>query len=140
MLASTDPIITTHILSTMLMAGIAWFVQIVHYPLFSKVGNEYFPEYLKGHSILTTFIVSPLMLIEVCTGGFLFHKYPQEKIFFIGFVLLIVIWFSTFLIQVPRQNILGKGFKQKAYEELIFSNCIRTALWTMRMIIFVFFF
>lgn len=140
MLVNGDSLVTTHILSTMLMTGIALFIQIVHYPLFAKVGKEYFEQYMKGHSFLTTFVVSPIMLTELCTGGLLLYRNPEEKAFLIGFIFLAVIWFTTFILQVPRQNILSKGFNQTAFEELIFASCIRTSMWTIRMVVFVFFY
>lgn len=140
MLIENNPLVTTHIVSTILMAGIAWFIQIVHYPLFAKVGKEYFQEYIKGHSFFTTFVVTPIMLTELSTGGILLFRHPEENAFLIGFIFLAVIWFTTFILQVPRQNTLGRGFNQTAFEELIFASCIRTSMWTIRMVVFVFFF
>lgn len=139
MLVDGNPLLTTHIVSTMLMAGIAWFVQIVHYPLFEKVGRENFKEYLKGHSMLATFLIAPLMTLEAYTGGMLFFQDPKDQVYYVGFLILIAIWGSTFLLQVPMHNSLEDGFNQKSFERLVLSNCIRTALWTTRLVVFVFF-
>lgn len=117
------------------MAGIAWFVQVVHYPLFEKVGRESFKEYLKGHSKLATFLIAPLMTIEAYTGGILLYQNPKNSYFIIGFFIIVLIWASTFLIQVPKHNILEKGFDQLAYKELVLSNYIRTLLWTVRIFV-----
>ena len=46
------------------MVGIIWLVQIVHYPLFSRVGAAGFAIYSGAHSRLTGLVVGPPMLVE----------------------------------------------------------------------------
>jgi hypothetical protein len=50
------------------MLGLIWFVQIVHYPLFSSVGEREFAGYEIQHSRLTAFVVGPPMLIEALSA------------------------------------------------------------------------
>lgn len=38
--------------TTLFMAGVTWFVQVVHYPSFSRVGDAAFPEYERHHVAL----------------------------------------------------------------------------------------
>ena len=40
------------------MASIAWFVQVVHYPLFGLVGSEAFGLYHEGHLRRTGWVVT----------------------------------------------------------------------------------
>lgn len=54
--------------STLMMTGVIWFVQVVHYPLFAEVGRAEFAQYEASHSGLTTLIVAPLMLVELITA------------------------------------------------------------------------
>ena len=37
-------ILLTQVFATLFMVGLIWFVQIVHYPLYAKVGREQFSE------------------------------------------------------------------------------------------------
>jgi len=57
--------------TTLLMTGVIWFVQVVHYPLFAGVGEERFVAYQATHSRSTTVVVAPLMTIELVTSGLL---------------------------------------------------------------------
>ena len=48
--------------ATLFMVGVIWFVQVVHYLLFSLVGGEGFALYSEAHSRLTTYVVGPPIL------------------------------------------------------------------------------
>jgi hypothetical protein len=46
---------------------------------------------------------------------------------------LILIWISTFLIQVPLHGILEKRADQRAVSLLALTNWIQTILWSLRL-------
>ena len=50
--------------ATLFMVSVIWFVQMVHYPLFARVGQEKFALYSGAHSRLTPYVVGPPMLVE----------------------------------------------------------------------------
>ena len=50
--------------ATLFMVCVIWFVQVVHYPLFSRVGGEAFAPYSEAHSRPTTYVVGPPMIVE----------------------------------------------------------------------------
>lgn len=50
------------------MVGVIWFVQVVHYPLFVRVGPSGFSTYSGAHSRLTGYVVGPPMLVEMATA------------------------------------------------------------------------
>lgn len=117
------------------MTGVIWFVQIVHYPLFAGVGERDFAPYEARHTWLTGWVVAPPMLLELATGAALLWRRPevvpwQEVIF--GFALLGVIWLSTYLLQIPRHSVLGKGFDAAAHRGLVLTNWLRTLAWSLR--------
>lgn len=117
------------------MVGLIWFVQVVHYPLFGRVGIEDFPSYAEAHSRLTTWIVGPPMLLEASTAVILLFARPEgvpAALVWIGAVLLAVVWLSTALLQVPRHTTLGLGFDADAHRLLVLSNWVRTAAWSLR--------
>lgn len=130
-----------NLLTTFYMLGIIWFVQIVHYPLFSFASKENFPEFAREHSRLATYVVIFPMIIELFTSlllVFLAKSFELKLYFFIGFLLVLIIWFSTFFLQVPQHKKLGNGFDQKAHKYLVNSNWVRTACWTLRSIICIY--
>ena len=61
-------ILLTQFASTLFMVGLIWFVQIVHYPLFAGVGADQFSQYEQQHQQLTTYVVMPVMLLELATA------------------------------------------------------------------------
>ena len=62
------PVLLANLAATFVMVGIIWFVQIVHYPLFARVGTTGFPAYSAAHSRLTGLVVGPPMLAEAATA------------------------------------------------------------------------
>ena len=72
-------LLLANLASTWGMVGLIWFVQIVHYPLFAKVGEPNFATYEEIHQRLTTLVVLPLMFTELLTAAFLVF-YPPEGI------------------------------------------------------------
>jgi hypothetical protein len=57
-------VLLAHLAATLFMVGVIWFVQMVHYPLFSRIGPEKFSLYSEARSRLTTHVVGPPMLVE----------------------------------------------------------------------------
>jgi hypothetical protein len=130
-----DLLLTTHLAATLFMTGVIWFVQVVHYPLFSMMGRSEFSKYEERHAALTNWIVGPPMLVELATALLLFWIRPADVSTWnlsIGLALLIVIWLSTALVQVPCHNALKRGFDAAAHRRLVWTNWVRTAGWSLR--------
>ena len=132
-----DPIILACLVSTAAMTGLIWFVQVVHYPLFEAVGRDAFVEYERRHTVLTTYVVMPLMLVELGTSLWLAYQPPRGATleFQVGAVLVVLIWLSTFLLQVPKHRVLETQFDRQTWQSLVQSNWIRTILWTAHLTI-----
>lgn len=126
-----------HLVATVFMTGLIWFVQVVHYPLFARVGREAFREYESAHTRLTSLVVGPAMLVEAaCAALILIHSlsHAELDVFWpaLGVGLLVVIWFSTALVQVPCHRALERGFDEGVARRLVRSNWARTVAWTAR--------
>jgi hypothetical protein len=124
-----------HLAATLFMTGVIWFVQVVHYPLFSAVGRSEFPSYAKKHAARTTWIVAPPMLVELASALLLFRIRPADVSTWelsIGLSLLAVIWVSTALVQVPCHDVLQKGFDAAVCRRLVRTNWVRTVAWSLR--------
>ncbi len=128
-------LLLAHLAATLFMVGLIWFVQIVHYPLFSRVGEKDFPLYSEAHSRLTSYVVGPPMLLEAATALLLVFRRPEGvplHLTLVGLALVAAIWLSTALLQVPRHTTLGSGFDGSAWNGLVRTNWIRTVAWSAR--------
>ena len=134
-------ILIAHLVSTAMMAGLIWFVQVVHYPLMRAVMTSEFPMYSQNHVRLTGYVVAPLMLIELATAVWLIFITPSETpiwLWLINLATILFLWLSTFLIQVPIHNKLVQGRDEAAIDKLVRTNWIRTILWTSRVVFLCF--
>lgn len=129
-----------HAFATLYMTGLIWFVQLVHYPLMAKVGPDGFAEYQRLHERRTGWAVGPAMLVEAVTAVLLVIAGPdgfQAGIAWAGLTLVVLLWLSTALIQVPCHRKLERGFDAAVHRKLVVSNRLRTALWSARGVLVV---
>jgi hypothetical protein len=124
--------------ATIFMTGLIWFVQVVHYPLFARVGNSEFPAYSRAHQTLTTLVVGPPMLVEALTAALLVVVRPtgvSAALSWTGLALVAMIWLSTAALQVPSHAKLVQGFDPAIGSFLVQTNWIRTVGWTARAVV-----
>ena len=126
-----DAILTLQMISTLFMCGLIWFVQIVHYPLMAQVGIEGFKDYERKHKSLTTWVVALPMLCEAGSAAGLLWLNPS-RISFLSFGLVVVIWASTLIWQIPAHEALQQGFEERVHQKLVRTNWVRTFAWTIR--------
>ena len=125
-----------HLVTTVAMFGLIVFVQVVHYPLMSKVGRESSAAYAKAHTDRTGLVVGPLMLPELATAIWLVAFPPAPDLVLaarVGLVLLVGIWIVTALASVPCHRRLLEGFDLATHRRLVRTNWMRTALWAGRV-------
>lgn len=128
-------VLLLHAAATLLMGGVAWFVQLVHYPLFAAAGADRFPAYAVEHQRRTTWLVAPLMLAEAGTAVALLARTPPgvaPALAWAGAAALAAVWASTFLLQVPRHRLLAAAWDERAASGLVTTSAVRTAAWTAR--------
>lgn len=85
--------------ATWFMAGLHWFVQVVHYPLFADVGTDRFIAYHARHSDRTTLVVLPAMAAELATSAWLVVDQSQgtsATLVLAGLALAILTWAARF--------------------------------------------
>ena len=126
--------------ATLLMTGLIWFVQIVHYPLFAAVGEEDFVPYARRHAILTGYVVGAPMLLELASA--LLALAPSLRVAFVthraavlSVILVLFLWVVTGVIQVPVHERLGTRRDAMQIRWLIRSNWLRTAAWSARSVL-----
>ena len=119
-----------HAAATLFMAGLIWFVQVVHYPLFRRLGPTDAAGYAQEHARRTGWVVGPMMLAELVLGLTLAARGGPAA--WVALALLGVIWASTAWIQVPLHRRLAVAPDPAAVERLVRTNWIRTGAWTLR--------
>jgi len=123
---------------TLGMAGVIWLVQIAHYPLQMYVDRTQFIDYQNAHMRRITYVVGPLMLIEAGAAAWLLFipmPGPNQLLAWIGMGLVLLLWISTLILQVPCHWKLEQGWNENAYRRLIATNWVRTVGWTGRSVI-----
>ncbi len=130
----TTGLLNVHAACTLMMAGLIWMVQLVHYPLFARVGPETFALYEREHTRRITWLVGPLMVAEALTAGSLLvlGGPALRRPALAGAVLLGIIWASTALLQVPCHERLSRAWEAAAFTRLVHTNWIRTIAWSIR--------
>ncbi len=121
------------------MCGIIWYVQAVQYPSFKNLSERRFIEIHRHHVKRTGFVVIPPMLTEFLTSALLlYYNTPVDFINMAGLSVVIAIWVSTFLIQLPIHQKLQLGYNDKLVNRLIRTNWLRTGLWSLKVILFLY--
>jgi hypothetical protein len=127
-------LLLANLCATLFMTGVAWFVQVVHYPLFDLVGREAFGTYHERHSTLTTRVVLVPMTVELLTSAALLIERPQgvgPSAVWTGLALAAATWASTALVQVPQHRELD----HTRVRRLVAQNWPRTAAWTAHAVV-----
>jgi len=128
----------TQVATTWAMTGIIWFVQLVQYPSFAQVDSASFLRFHAHHSNAISFIVAPLMVAEAFSAiAFLWEPLSVQTAWqvWLGIGLIVFIWASTFLLQVPAHSRLGSGFEEASWRMLVRSNWLRTIAWSARAVL-----
>lgn len=124
-----------HLGTTLYLVGVIWLVQLLVYPSMAQVGAEGYAAYHNLHTSRITPVVAPAMILELLTAIYLVFV-PFEAVdyryFGFGAALVLIIWISTFFLQVPLHEQLAKGFDADVQARLVLTNWIRTIAWTLR--------
>ena len=117
------------------MFGVIIVTQIVNYPLlldFFKFDLEILH---KSYVNKISIIVIPFMLLELFIA--LYLVYNDTYLSYTNLGLLIIIYLSTFFIQVPIHDKIKYNTNIRLLKKLISSNWIRTSSWFLKSIISV---
>lgn len=128
-------IFLAHLGTTIYLVGVIWLVQLLVYPAMGHVGADGYATYHNLHTSRISPVVAPAMIIELLTAiyfVFVPDKAIDYRYFWFGLALVLVIWASTFFVQVPLHEKLARGFESDVQSRLVFTNWIRTIAWTMR--------
>jgi len=128
-------LLLVHAAVTWFMVGLIWTIQLVHYPLFSRVGESEFAGYENEHTRRMGRLLVVPAGAEVVTGAALVWGRPPEVgllAVLIAGALLVAIWIITAIVHVPLHSRLERGYSAVAAARLVAANWLRTGLWTAR--------
>jgi hypothetical protein len=129
-------LLAAHAFVTLFMTGLIWFVQVVHYPLFDRVGKAEFAGYEQQNTRRTGWVVGGPMLLELGLAAALAWSAGGIAAW-CGLGLLGIIWLSTAVGQVPLHRRLERGFDEAAHRRLVLGNWVRTIAWSLRGVLAV---
>lgn len=128
-------VLLANLVATVVMIGVIWFVQIVHYPLLSVVPVEAAAATAVEHQRRTGFVVAAPMAVEGVTTLALLVAVPDGVAAWmpwVGGVLLAVALGSTVFLSVPRHARMAANPDARVGRELVVTNWPRTIAWTAR--------
>ncbi|MAV64911.1 MAG: hypothetical protein CBC84_000890 [Pelagibacteraceae bacterium TMED124] len=120
-----------------ILIGVIIVTQLVSYPLFLKVPKQSFSNYHSLYTNRISIIVIPLMIVEVFITFYILFNFYYSIYAQMLFFALMIVWLSTFLIQVPLHNCISGIKNTKNIKELIYSNWIRTFFWIIKLILMI---
>lgn len=135
-----NAVLLASVASTLFMVGLAWFVQVVHYPLFPMVGEAGFPAFHDAHSRSTALVVIFPMTVELLSSIALAVDPPEGTglLALAGAILAIAIWVLTAAVLAPMHGRIGReGPTTPNLGRLVRLSWPRTILWTLHGVVVV---
>lgn len=133
-MGTTTVVVLAHAASTLVLVGIIWTVQWVHYPLMALVGPERFVAYERAHAPrMAAVVMLPWTVQGVTTAWLLVAPPPGTPRWLIAAaaVAAAVPVLVTVVASVPAHGRLGAGFDAHVHRRLVVTNWLRTAAWTV---------
>ena len=119
------------------LVSLVLMTQFITYPTFLNIDKDKFSDYHRKYVNNISFIVAPVMLIELLTLSLIAYL-SSEFLIIKSLFLLLVIWLTTFFIMIPSHNRISKSFNIKEIKSLINYNWIRTILWSFKLLVIIF--
>ncbi|MFL2995339.1 MAG: hypothetical protein ACJZ1Y_06965 [Candidatus Neomarinimicrobiota bacterium] len=126
-----------HFVSTSLMVGIIWVIQLLHYPAFNFIKESDYVEFQHFHMQRISFIVVPVMILELFSA-FMLVYYFRSNLLILCLIILLFIWLITFVFFTKLHQSLLDGYDKKIVDKLVKINWSRTVLWSLRLIILIY--
>ena len=127
-------LLKVNFISTSLMVGVIWVIDLLHYPSFNFINDKKYIEFQHFQMQRISFIVIPAMLIELASALLLAYFF-RSSLTIILLALLLGVWAVTFIFFTNMHQKLTNGYNQSIVDRLIQINWSRTILWSLRLII-----
>lgn len=120
-------------ISSWFAVGSVWTMQILNYPLLTRVGTEDFAAYERAHNRRFAIVMGPPVAVAILSLVALALPGPRrvgEAELFAAAGLMVIIITLTALFAAPAHARLANGFDRRAYDRLILSSWLRTLAWS----------
>ena len=137
MISFNNIVFMFHFISTSIMVGVIWIIQLVHYPTFLYIDKQKYFNFQKFHMSKVSYLVMPTMTVELISGIYMLldsENLIENNLFLLAFSFLILNWVITGLVFVKIHNSLLIEYKMQTILLLVKLNWIRTILWSLRLI------
>jgi len=127
-------VVIAHLASTLVLVGVIWTIQLVHYPAFADVDAASFPAFHAAHSARITLVVAPPWLVEGVTTAALLVSSPASVprwLVWAGAAAALVPVAVTVAVSVPAHTALASGFDAAVHARLVTTNWWRTIAWSL---------
>jgi hypothetical protein len=128
-----------HASATLILAGVSWFMQVVHLPLFRRVGDRVFARYMDAELRVSVLLVAGLALVELLTAVSVLLYRPGGLPVWMplaGLLLLVPAWVAGLMMFAPSGR-LTAGFNSDDHRRLLQLNRMRVLAWTSRSVLVV---
>lgn len=120
---------------TLYNSGVIWVLQLNHYPLYAKVGQREFRDYLTAHNGLILLpIVLPSIAAFISSLLLLWQRpveIPSWSVWLVNSLNAATL-LSTIFVQGKAHNALAlDGYSEILIRRVITTNWLRTAAWTI---------
>jgi hypothetical protein len=125
---------------TLVMVGVIWFVQLVHYPLLALIGRDRAAEVAREHQRRTGWVVGAPMAVEGVTTLILLANRPDGVSVLLPWVaacFLAVALGCTVLLSVPLHEKMANQPDETVGQRLVTTNWPRTIAWSVRGVLVV---
>lgn len=108
-------------------------VQIIIYPSFHSISNEFFSSWHYNYMKSISMIIGPLMLIQVFI--IITQCLTQSNLInYASLISLLIVWIATITFSIPCHNELQSiGYNNIVVNRLISTNWIRTIFWMITL-------
>ncbi len=139
---NTDLVMQIQFFCCFFMTGVIWIIQLIHYPSFKFIDFKQFFTFQNFHTKTITFIVGPIMTLEIFTALYLLILNEFSFFWITQTFLLIIIWLCTAFLSVPIHNLLAQPHisdseRLQIAQVLVKTNWPRTLLWSVRSLLFI---
>jgi hypothetical protein len=120
---------------TLYNTGVIWVLQLNHYPLYAKVGQQEFRDYMTAHNgrILLP-IVLPSLAAFISSLLLLWQRpveIPSWSVWLVNAANAATLLSTIFVQGKAHQALADDGYSEILIQRIITTNWIRTAAWTI---------
>lgn len=129
----TSALLLAHAVSALVLVGLAWTVQVVHYPLMASVGPDRFVAYEASHTARMASVVMLPWALQGLTTAWLLVDAPRTldgRLVLLAALTAAIPVLVTVVWSVPAHGRLAGGFDVDVHRRLVRTNWLRTLAWT----------